>query len=266
MMNPWLTIPTTNRNPAVRLFCFPYAGGGATIFRSWREYLPEAVAVCPVNLPGRESRIRERPRTDLDGLVDEIARAMLPHLDGPFAVFGHSMGAVIAFEITRHLRREYGASPAHLFVSGHRAPQINGGPRRQTYDLPEPQFIRVLHDLNGTGREVLRHPELLELMLPLLRADFQVCETYTFTPGPPLDCPLTALGGVQDTDVTQEYLDLWGEQTTGRFNAQMLPGDHFFIRSEQAHLLRIVSKELLKSLGAPTTAPATQRAERPLDI
>lgn len=265
MTNPWLTIPTINRNPAARLFCFPYAGGGATIFRTWREHLPEAVAVCPVNLPGRESRIRERPRTDLDGLVEEIARAMLPQLDRPFALFGHSMGAVLAFEVTRRLRREYGASPAHLFVSGHRAPQIRER-RRQTYDLPEPQFIRVLHNLNGTGGEVLKHPELLELMLPLLRADFMLCETYSFTPGPPLDCPLTALGGLLDTDVTHEHLDLWREQTTGRFTAQMLPGDHFFIRSEQALLLRVVSKELLRSLGAPGAAPAAHRAERPLDV
>jgi medium-chain acyl-[acyl-carrier-protein] hydrolase len=252
MTNNWLTISTTNLNPEVRLFCLPYAGGGASIFRTWREHLPGSVAVCPVNLPGRESRIRERPRTDLEGLVGEIARAMLPHLDRPFALFGHSMGAVLAFEVARRLRGEYMKSPSHLFVSGHRAPQIRG--QRQSYDLPEPEFIQVLHDLNGTVREVLKHPELLELMLPLLRADFELCETYSFTPGPPLDCPLTALGGLFDPDVTQEHLELWRAQTTGPFAARMLPGDHFFIRTEQALLLRTVANGLVQARAA--LAPA----------
>jgi len=256
MTNPWLTVPATNRRAGMRLFCFPYAGGGATIFRTWRDHLPETVDVCPVNLPGRESRIREQPRTDLGGLVGDIARAMLPHLDKPFAVFGHSMGAVLAFEVTRRLRREYGASPAHLFVSGHRAPQVKG--QRRTYDLPEPEFIQVLHNLNGMVREVLQHPELLELMLPLLRADFTLCETYDFVPGPPLDCPLTALGGLLDLDVTHEHLGLWREQTTGPFTVRMLPGDHFFIRSDQALLLRAVARDLHKTLGAQAAARAPQ--------
>lgn len=258
MNNPWLTLPAANRGAEVRLFCFPYAGGGSAIFRTWRDYLPVAIEVCPVNLPGRESRIRERPRTDFDGLVGDIARAVLPHLDKPFALFGHSMGALLAFEVARRLHSEHGARPAHLFVSGHRAPQIKG--RHRSYDLPEPEFIQALRDLDGPVREVLKHPELMELMLPLLRADFMLCETYEYVPGPLLGCPLTALGGLCDSDVAREHLHPWGELTTGPFAARMLPGDHFYILTEQAPLLRAVANDLLKARGAWPPARATPPA------
>src|SRR5262245_34574163 len=195
--NRWIYCPTPNPGAALRLFCFPYAGGNSLIYRSWTEQLPLAVEVCAVMLPGREARLRERPYTCLPPLIEALAEALLPRLNKPFAFFGHSMGALISFELIRELRRNCGLAPAHLFVSGRRAPQIeNNDP--PTYNLPEGDFIQEIRHFNGTPQEVLEHPELMQLLLPVLRADFAVCETYTYTEEPPLECPISVFGGLQD--------------------------------------------------------------------
>jgi len=165
------------------------------------------------------------------------------HMDQPFAFFGHSMGALLGFELARHLRRECGLSPSHLFVSGRRAPQLERA-RPPIYDLPQKELLRELKCLNGTPREALEHPELMELMLPLLRADFAVCDTYEYREGPLLDCSITALGGLLDADVTPQSLDGWREQTTASFSLHMLPGDHFFLQQDESQLLSIIAKDL----------------------
>lgn len=176
----WLTCSSPNHQAILRLLCFPYAGGGANIFRTWQDNLPTTVEVCPVQLPGRERRLLEPPFTDLRFLVEAAARALLLYLDRPFAFFGHSMGATISFELARHLRQEKNVKPVHLFVSGRRAPQL---PERHasTYDLPGAEFLEELRRLKGTPKEVLEHPELMELMLPLLRADFELIQTYQYS-------------------------------------------------------------------------------------
>jgi len=245
----WFNIPKRSPHARVRLFCFPYAGGGAPIYRNWPRLLPAEIEVCAVNLPGRGGRIKEAPFTDLHEMVSAIAEAIVPHLDLPPAFFGHSMGAMISFELARKLREMRNVRPAHLFVSGRRAPQLpNDDPI--THDLPEPQLLEEVRRLNGTPTEVLEHPELMQLMLPLLRADFSVVDTYEYRPGAPLGCPVTVFGGLQDVEVSRQHLEAWGEQTTAAFSVRMLPGDHFFLNSPspQALLLRIVSEELQKSL------------------
>src|SRR5262249_55388812 len=152
------------------------------------------------------------------------------------AFFGHSMGAMISFELARYLRRKHRLSPHHLFVSGRRAPQI---PMTEapSYNLPESGFYEKLRLLNGTPTEVLEQPELMELVLPMLRADFSVVETYAYTTDAPLDCPVTAFGGLQDHRVERGMLEAWREQTTSTFTLRMLPGDHFFLNIEQTLLL-----------------------------
>lgn len=227
----------------MRLFCFPYAGGNASIFRGWAEQLPKYLEVCPVQLPGRGTRTRESPFNSLTPLVEALAQAMPPELEKPFAFFGHSMGAIIGFELARHLRKRGLPEPLHLFASGHKAPQIpEAGPL--DYDLPEPEFIEKLRGLNGTPQEVLEHPELMELMLPLLRADFALIQTYVYSPELPLDCPITVLGGTEDRHVSREHLEAWREQTRGSFMLRMLPGDHFFLQTTQSLLLRILADRL----------------------
>jgi medium-chain acyl-[acyl-carrier-protein] hydrolase len=196
-----------------------------------------------VQLPGREARLLETPFNSLPPLVERLSQALLPYLDRPFALFGHSMGSVIAFELARFLRREHSLEPAYLFVSGRFAPQIPE-PEPHSYDLAEPEFIEELRRLNGTPKEVLAHPELMQLITPMLRADFRLIQTYSYASGEPLSCAITAFGGLEDADVTREHLEGWREQTRGPFTLRMLPGDHFFLHTAQEQILRTISRQL----------------------
>ena len=253
MTTPWFTSQRPNAGARLRLFCFPYAGGGAAIYRLWPQSLPSEVEACMAQLPGRGTRLREEPFTNLDALVAAIAEAIAPLLDKPFALFGHSMGAMISFELARRLREQGQPQPSHLFISGRRAPQLpNDDPI--SYNLPDAELGQELLRLIGTPKEVLEHPELMELMLPLLRADFSVVETYDYRPGVPLDCPLTVFGGLRDAEVSREQLEAWREQTTSEFALRMLPGDHFFLNDAQAQtlLLSAVARDLYQLLKRPT--------------
>jgi medium-chain acyl-[acyl-carrier-protein] hydrolase len=240
----WLTQIRPNPRARLRLFCFPYAGGSSMVFRNWADSLPASVEVCALRLPGRESRLREEPHTSLPLLTRAIDEALAPYLDKPFAFFGHSMGAIIGYDYARLLREERGLKPQHLFVSGRRAPHLSDPDDSGTYALPEPEFVEEVRRLNGTPKEVFEHPELMQMMIPLLRADFSVCQTYAYTPAPPLDCPITAFGGLGDEGVPRESIEAWREHTASTFTARMLQGDHFFINSSQALLLRAISTEL----------------------
>ncbi|HWS85814.1 MAG TPA: alpha/beta fold hydrolase [Pyrinomonadaceae bacterium] len=232
----------------VRLFCFPYAGGTTYAYRNWPSLLPQAVEVCPVELPGRGARIGEPLETRIGRLAEAMATALLPYMDKPFAFFGHSMGGLIAFELARELRRTRRPQPAHLFVSACAAPDGRDRRKRVTYNLPEPEFIAELRRLGGTPKEALEHPELMQLVLPLLRADFEACQTYEFAPEPPLDCPLTVFGGLQDREVSSEGLEAWREHTTSTFVVRRLAGEHLFIHTAQHLILRAVADELLASV------------------
>ncbi len=240
--SPWFIVPPNERTK-IRLFCFPYAGGTSLIFRTWGKALGPSVAVCAAHLPGRERRLNEKPYTSAQSLVEAAAEAIIPHLDLPFAFFGHSMGAVISFELARQLRRLDLPPPAHIFLSGRGAPQL-GVQESVTYNLPEKEFAEDLRRLNGTPREVLEHQELMQLMIPLLRADFEVCQTYRYTQEPALDSPITAFGGLYDYEVSGEMVAAWREQTTRSFRLCMMPGDHFFVNSAQERIFGILSQEL----------------------
>jgi medium-chain acyl-[acyl-carrier-protein] hydrolase len=241
--NPWLMRLNPNPQARLRLFCLPYSGAGASIFTHWAKVLSPAIEVCAVQLPGRESRLAEPPFTSLEALVAALAPVLQPYCDRPFAFFGHSMGALISFDLARLLRREYGLLPVLLGVSGHRAAQL---PDRHppAHVLPDPELIAELRRLNGTPREVLDHLELLQLILPILRADFAVCETYAYTDDRPLECPIAAFGGLQDNDVGREEIEAWCEQTSSAFSLRMLPGDHFFLNTARPLLLQVLAREL----------------------
>lgn len=231
------------------MFCFPYAGGGASIYRGWGASLPFDLEVCPVQIPGREGRLRDPAYQEPGPMVQAIAGALDPYLDLPFVFFGHSMGAMIAFELTRELRRRGRPQPLHLFVSGRRAPQMP--PREEPiHQLPEPEFIAKLRELNGTPEEVLQHEELMRLLIPILRADFSVNETYVYVEEEPIDAGISAFGGLGDHEVIREDLEAWREHTRGRFRVRMLPGDHFFIHSGKDLILESVSRDLAE-LSAP---------------
>lgn len=237
----WLTCPQPNPQAALRLFCFPYAGGGTLSYRPWAELLPQ-VEVCPILLPGRERRLAEPAFTQLPALIAALHSAILPYLDKPFVCFGHSMGGLLAFELIRQLQPQ-AQTPLHLFVSGCRAPHLPD-PEPLTHTLPDDEFLAELRRFNGTPAEVLANRDLMALLLPTIRADFTVFKTYRYSPQPPLSCPITAFGGWQDPMVTHDHLQAWQSQTKATFSLHMLPGDHFFIHSHQHLLIQIMSAKL----------------------
>ena len=175
--DPWLACRKQNQRARVRLFCFPYGGSGASLFRGWS--LPGSVDLCPVQIPGRETRFRERPFTRLEPLVEQLVQALRSYLDLPFALFGHSIGALIAFELARRLQRRLRLTPLRLFASAYGAPHLprDGQP---LHALPAAEFCNELERLNGTAAGVIANKELIDLLLPTLRADFAVCETYRY--------------------------------------------------------------------------------------
>lgn len=213
------------------------------IYRGWLNYLPAGVEVWPVQLPGRGSRYKEPPYVSMPSLVNAVANAIEPFLDLPFVFFGHSMGALMGFELVHTVHERFQLQPKHLFVSGSGGPQL---PRvgANIHDLPEDQFIRRLKELNGTPREVLDNPELMLMMMRTLRADFEIAETYPRFSGPPLACPITAFGGQDDELVPREDLEAWKIHTTRAFNSWILPGDHFFVHTSDTIVLRILSQQI----------------------
>ena len=239
----WVQRAPARTEVRLRLFCFPFAGAAASTFREWPNGLPADVELCAVQLPGRETRMREAPLVRMDEMVASLADGLRGLLDEPFAFFGHSMGAFIAFELARELRRSGARGPSHLVVSAARAPHRPSS-RRPLYALPEAQFVDELGGMNGTAPEVFAHPELRQLVLRILRADCALCETWVYRPEAPLDCDITVLGGLQDREVDRDQLEAWRELTTGACTLRMVPGDHFFIRSARPQVLALVAASL----------------------
>jgi surfactin synthase thioesterase subunit len=223
------------------LFCFPHAGGGTTAFRRWAGALPAGVALWPARLPGRENRIFEPPFERMTPLVEAVGQAIEPYLTGCFAFYGHSMGAAIAFEVARLLRRRSLPLPASLFVSGARAPQFrrNHTPPQQPSDA---ELVDELRKLEGVPEEALADEEVMKVILPALRADSSLYRNYMYEEEPPLDCAIRAYGGEDDADITRAHLEAWSQQTRSSFALEMLPGGHFFVNS--ARFLETLARDL----------------------
>jgi surfactin synthase thioesterase subunit/glycosyltransferase involved in cell wall biosynthesis len=241
--NPWFAGIDAGARARLRLFCFPWAGGGTLAYRAWRDALAGVAHVVPVRLPGRESRAGELPIESMETLVAALLQAIRPHLDVPCAFFGHSMGAGIAFELTRALRRAGFRMPLSLHVSGARAPQFrldyNPGP-----EPPLRDFIEGLRRLEGFPPSILNNPELMKLALPALLSDARLYRCYAYTPEPPLALPIYAYGGDADPNVTSEHLEAWREQTTARFERYEFPGGHFYLESARGLLLGALRADL----------------------
>lgn len=239
----WFMNTAVNSREHLRLFCFPYAGGGASIYRDWNEKLPPNISICPIVLPGRDRRTMEKPLDSVDDIVRQLVIAIRPFLDQPFAFFGHSMGALIAFETARQLYDKHHVFPTHFFASGKSAPQLPYS-KKILHTLPDDQFIEELRQLQGTPEEVLQNEELLQIVLPRLRSDFTVCETYMYRTGTPLDCPLTVFGGSEDYEVSMDSLQAWKEHTCGSFQVELFEGNHFFIHPQEEMIIRHISDKL----------------------
>lgn len=247
------------QNNLLRLFCFPYAGGSEYVFRTWQRALPEFVEVRAVRLPGRGARMQETPYTELPRLVDRLAHEMGRDFAEPFAFFGHSMGALISFELARAVWEQYGVQPSVLFVSGRAAPHL-ARRQRPIHNLPFEAFVAALRDLDGTPAEVLDNAELMQLTAPFLRADLQMVETYVCAPDTSLSCPIIGFSGLEDRRTTSADMMEWKQHTSSTFFLHVLPGGHFFLKTAEKALLEKLSQELSRMVG--TTAPATSWISR----
>jgi medium-chain acyl-[acyl-carrier-protein] hydrolase len=207
------------------------------------------MAVCRIQLPGRENRLAETPFYHLAPLVQTLAEILEPQLHLPFAIFGHSMGALICFELARQLRRQYGIGPVHLFVAGHRAPHLPD-PHPPIHQLPDDALAEELIRLKGAFGEIFQHSELRQLVLPLMRADLSVCETYAYVDESPLGCPISVFSGREDSRVTEAEVAAWQTQTTASFRLRMVPGDHFFLHTAEIFLLQALAQDLASSLSS----------------
>jgi medium-chain acyl-[acyl-carrier-protein] hydrolase len=239
----WLPVRRTNLNASVRLFCFPYAGGNESAYRHWQQKLPESIEVLPVQLPGRGSRITEPPYSELRSLVRAASESLAAEMEKPFALFGHSMGGLIAFELARELHKQHGIQPTHLFISA------KCSPRQRPEDpsvgqLSDAALIEILGRYEGTPRELLNDAELMRLVLPVIRADMALCNSYVYEPGPPLECPITVFGGLEDHVCSRAGLESWQGYTKGPFTLRMLPGGHFFINTWAVPVFEVIRQEL----------------------
>jgi medium-chain acyl-[acyl-carrier-protein] hydrolase len=236
----WIVRPRPVLDARLRLFAIPFAGGNASVFQSWPSLLPEDVEVCAVQFPGRQQRASEPRFTRMPLAVQALETGIAPLRDLPFVIFGNCTGSLAAFELARRLRARAAVEPLALIVSCCRAPQL---PDRDApiHALPDEELLAELNRLGGTPPAIIEHPELRALLLPTLRADFELAETYAYREGPPLGCPIFAFGGTDDRIVAPEELAAWRDQTTGPFSMTMLEGGHYLIETARAELLARVS-------------------------
>lgn len=238
----WLPYRRVEADARLRLFCFHHAGGGASTFLGWKRWLSDSIELCAVQLPGREQRLREPCVTSLPTLVRAIARevfAVGAMTDRPFAFFGHSFGARLGFEVARFLGQQGTSIPIHLFLSGCPAPQHQSAERRRS-ELSHAEFIAELLEFGGTPPGVLEDRDLMEMAVPILRADFAAYEGAPEVGGPALACPITVFGGTDD-EISAEQLDGWRLHTTGRFELAMFSGGHFFVAEHGESIVRRIT-------------------------
>jgi surfactin synthase thioesterase subunit len=245
----WLMFGGKRAAARVRLFCFHHAGGAASMYRKWAEELPQEVDTFAIQLPGREFRIREAPLTKLEAILQELVRVLGPQLDRPFAFFGHSMGATVAFELARELRRRGASQPVHLGVSGRIAPHLHSR-FKKVQQLTDAELVAKLRQVGGLPDYVLNEPELMAHVLPLVRADYVIVDGYQYVPEPPLACSVSAYWGQRDVLATEDEVSQWRQHTTGNFTLHGFPGDHTFLANARPDILRILRAALEAAPGA----------------
>lgn len=250
----WLRRCGGSTEPALRLICLPNAGAGASMFNRWA--LPDDLRaeVWAVQPPGRENRQRETPLRRVDALVDALTDGLLPLLDRPYAVFGHSMGALVAFELCRALRRRGAPLPVRLMVSAHRAPDLPGW-RPKASTLPRPEFLARLTEMAGPSTVGQLDPDLLDFLSPMMRADFELCETYSHVAGDPLPVPFTCFAAVDDPEVRVDEMLAWRRHTTGPCQVYPFTGGHLFVRDRADEVLGCIATDLAASVEGVAAGP-----------
>jgi surfactin synthase thioesterase subunit len=255
---PWLLRPQPRAQPCARLFCFPHAGVGASAYRLWPAGLPSGLELCAVQLPGRETRFGEPALSSIADIVQALVPALEPHLDLPFAFFGHSMGAVIASEVARALGLRGSRLPEHLVVSARRPPHVPDlGP--PLHGLPDAEFAAEINRrYGGIPEELLQHADVMALLLPSLRADITALETHRPSQREPLDIPITVLGGSHDSLTPREHLDAWQGETRRDFRIRVFDGDHFYLKPQLAAVLAELTATLAPLWSTTRSAEHTR--------
>jgi len=241
----WVIFPRPNPAASLRLFCFHHAGGLAHAFHGWPRHLPPVVELAAVELPGSGYRHNAPYIRRMAPLSRIVAQELLPYLDKPFVFFGHSLGALLCFETARHLRRENRRQPDHLFVSACEAPHRRSL-EEMFSNLSTNALVNKLRELNGSTVEAMQNDELLNLMLPTIRADFEIWDHYEYHPESLLECPMTIYGGLEDQEVEAGRLAAWSEMTVGACEVRMFPGGHFYLNDPQSIFLQTFAGDLLR--------------------
>ncbi len=241
----WLKGIQPDSKVTMRVFCFSYAGGGASTYLRWRPHIANHIDICAVQPPGREDRIAEKPISDLSILVSNIADVITPHIKIPYAFFGHCNGALVAFKLAREMRRRKEMLPQYMFVSNFRAPGLKNA-SRVLRDLPQSELISHLMTYGGIPKEILRNEQLLALLIPTIHADFSLLENYEYCEDVSLDCPLTIFGGLRDNIVSRKELSGWRDKTINSAKINLFPGGHFFIDTYRKYLLKVINDGLVE--------------------
>jgi medium-chain acyl-[acyl-carrier-protein] hydrolase len=249
--NPWLPFAAGENAARQRLFCFPNAGGDAAVYRPWSNELGRDVQVCAVQMPGHGKRLGETPFRRMTELVAAVLDGIRAELDRPFAFFGHGSGALLAFELTRSLRRAGSTQPVRLFLSGHRAPHL---PSRlpEIHQLNEEEFRDALQVREDVPAEVLEHPELTALLSPVLRGDYELWETYHYRAEEPLEIPLEIMGGLSDPTVESSELEAWSTHSLSPSRVERFPGGRLYLHQNLRQVTATISRELHAALTRPT--------------
>ncbi len=244
MGSPWLIRYKRHPAASVRLFCFHCAGGSASEFRTWPTHLPGKIELLAIQQPGREGRVNEPFIGAVEDLVSGVVAAMTPFLDKPYAIFGHSFGAVAGFEVIRELRRRGLQQPLLLVAAGRRGPQVKDR-KAPIASLPEADFIEELWQRYGKSLgAIFEIPELREVLVPQIKADFALSETYRFREEPPLDCPIVAFAGLAEKSLKTDALNAWSFHTGSSFQSRRFPGGHFFIRESQPQVIEAIRRAI----------------------
>lgn len=241
----WFPHVVPNPDPQWRLFCLAFAGGTAAHFRPWAQFMPEEAELRPVELPGRGTRFSEPLEPDMMTIAEGLAEAITPLANRPYTLFGHSMGSAIAFA-TAQLLEQRGLAPSLLVCSGRAAPHVVE--KRSIHRLPDDGIRQEMIRLGGTPDEILENQDLMGLILPIVRNDFELIETYAPQASPLLETPIFTLCGRQDEDATEAGLLAWRDLTSGAFDLKMFDGDHFYLNGIPEEMTDVISGKMRSAL------------------
>lgn len=239
--DPWVVTDAIYHQNKLSLICLHHAGGDANIFQPWLEFLPSWIRLVAINLPGRSTLFTQQPYTDLNQLLPDLAARIKPWMNNNYVLFGHSLGALLAFELARCGNIYHYQQPKHLFLAGRESPRLPED--KMDHLLPDEEFIQVLRDKEGTPEEILKNHELMQLLLPIIRADFQVAETYRYQSENLLNCPISVFSGTEEEPSDDEFI-AWKDETTGDFEFKRLPGGHFFVQTQFKFIIDLIVKSL----------------------